>query len=509
MHRLLIVDDEEIEREGMAQFIPWDTYGMKVVGTARNGAEGLEKIAKYKPDLAIVDIKMPVMNGIEMIRKAKEQYPDMTFVVLSGYGDYEFTSQAMELGVRHYILKPCDEAKMIPVLNKAIAEMEETRAQNARSEKVEAEARLLKPYAWEQLFRDLLQGRALPQGSSTRQLLEELGGEERSILLLDFRLKCGFDSLERYVVGNMLGDLLPDSTLLMTTGIDRDVLVLADAAAEPSLESAVQVLKKEFKRFETVNMLSAASRTGTLDELSTLFQQVRELLQLNPDENETALLRPGQNAALPETVNEIFDIRALRQAGSYEELLRELSLAFARMEAKSYRPRQRTQLCELAWKLLFEGKTPPEESLAAWADALTAAWSLPQPDARSREIFLAIYENLSDPDFSLQTIAQQRLFMSEDHLRRIFSQMTGERFSAYLERARITQAQRLLEYHPEMKISRLAALVGYPLDGQYAKESRLCKPCAEKPPIRANVQTVCRKCAAAFLHKERTPNLAI
>ena len=175
------MDDEEIEHEGMAQFIPWDTYGMKVVGTARNGAEGLEKIAKYKPDLAIVDIKMPVMNGIEMIRKAKKQYPDMTFVVLSGYGDYEFTSQAMELGVRHYILKPCDEAKMIPVLNKAIAEMEETRAQNARSEKVEAEARLLKPYAREQLFRDLVQGCALPQGSSTRPLLEELGGEERSI----------------------------------------------------------------------------------------------------------------------------------------------------------------------------------------------------------------------------------------------------------------------------------------------------------------------------------------
>ena len=44
MHRLLIVDDEEIEREGMAQFIPWDTYKMKVVGTARNGAEGLEKL---------------------------------------------------------------------------------------------------------------------------------------------------------------------------------------------------------------------------------------------------------------------------------------------------------------------------------------------------------------------------------------------------------------------------------------------------------------------------------
>ena len=466
MYTLLIVDDEEIEREGMAQFIPWDSYEIKVVSTARNGAEGLEKIAKFRPDLAIVDIKMPVMNGIEMIRQAKEQYPDMTFVVLSGYGDYEFTSQAMELGVRHYILKPCDESKMIPVLNKAFAELEEARKKNARSEKLETEARLLKPYAREQLFRDLLLGKA-QASSGARQLVDELGGEQRMVLLLDFRLKCGFDSLERYVVGNMLGDLLPDGTLLMTTGVDRDVLVLADAMAESSVETAVQVLKKEFKRFETLPMLSSASRTGTLAELSVLFRQAQELLQLNMDENEPALLRPSRNAALPETVNEIFDLEALRQTGSYEELLQELAFSFAKMEAKDYRPQQRQKLCELAWKLLFEDKAAPEDSLPAWADALTAAWNHPQPDARSREIFLAIYENLPEPEFSLQTIAQQRLFMSEDHLRRIFSQMTGNRFSAYLEHCRITQARRLLEFQPDMKISRLAELLGYPLDGQY------------------------------------------
>lgn len=466
MYTLLIVDDEEIEREGMAQFIPWDSYEIKVVSTARNGAEGLEKIEKFRPDLAIVDIKMPVMNGIEMIRQAKEQYPDMTFVVLSGYGDYEFTSQAMELGVRHYILKPCDESKMIPVLNKAFAELEEARKKNARSEKLETEARLLKPYAREQLFRDLLLGKA-QASSGARQLVDELGGEQRMVLLLDFRLKCGFDSLERYVVGNMLGDLLPDGTLLMTTGVDRDVLVLADAMAESSVETAVQVLKKEFKRFETLPMLSSASRTGTLAELSVLFRQAQELLQLNMDENEPALLRPSRNAALPETVNEIFDLEALRQTGSYEELLQELAFSFAKMEAKDYRPQQRQKLCELAWKLLFEDKAAPEDSLPAWADALTAAWNHPQPDARSREIFLAIYENLPEPEFSLQTIAQQRLFMSEDHLRRIFSQMTGNRFSAYLEHCRITQARRLLEFQPDMKISRLAELVGYPLDGQY------------------------------------------
>ena len=67
---------------------------------------------------------MPGMNGIEMIRQGQASYPDTAYVVLSGYGDYEYTSQAMELGVRHYILKPCDDAKIIPVLGRAAQELE-------------------------------------------------------------------------------------------------------------------------------------------------------------------------------------------------------------------------------------------------------------------------------------------------------------------------------------------------------------------------------------------------
>lgn len=110
---------------------------------------------------------MPGMNGIEMIRQGQASYPDTAYVVLSGYGDYEYTSQAMELGVRHYILKPCDDAKI------------------------------------------MLLGRAQP-GAGGRALVEELGGSQRQVMLLDFRLRSGFDALERYVVGNMLSDLLPD-----------------------------------------------------------------------------------------------------------------------------------------------------------------------------------------------------------------------------------------------------------------------------------------------------------
>ena len=123
MYKLLIVDDEDVEREGMADFIQWEKYGISLAGTAWNGVEGYEEIQNQMPDIVITDIKMPVMNGIELIRKTREDFPDIVFIVLSGYGEYEYTSRAMELGVRHYILKPCDEAKIVEVIGKVTEEL--------------------------------------------------------------------------------------------------------------------------------------------------------------------------------------------------------------------------------------------------------------------------------------------------------------------------------------------------------------------------------------------------
>lgn len=124
MYKLLIVDDEQIEREGMAHFIQWDKYDIQLCGTAWNGADALGKIQKDVPDIVLTDIKMPVMNGIELIQKLSETYRNIVVVVLSGYGEYEFTSQAMEYGIRHYILKPCDEDKIVAVMNDAKKEVE-------------------------------------------------------------------------------------------------------------------------------------------------------------------------------------------------------------------------------------------------------------------------------------------------------------------------------------------------------------------------------------------------
>ena len=130
---------EEIELDGMAELIDWPSYGYELVGTAINGKRGLALIQEKQPDIVITDIKMPVMDGLAMIRAAQEQHVDTVFVVLSGYGDYEYTSQAMQLGIRHYILKPCDEAKILPVL-------EQARADKTIGKSLEAEVDLVVPH---------------------------------------------------------------------------------------------------------------------------------------------------------------------------------------------------------------------------------------------------------------------------------------------------------------------------------------------------------------------------
>ena len=148
MCKLLIVDDEEIEREGMANFIPWQEQGIKLVGTAWNGIQGLEMMEKYRPDVVFVDVKMPVMNGLEMIRRARQTFPDTIYVILSGFGEYEFTSRAMEEGVRHYLLKPCDEQKIMEVIAKIKKELQKRKAQQNLAQN----ARLLLPHAKAQIF---------------------------------------------------------------------------------------------------------------------------------------------------------------------------------------------------------------------------------------------------------------------------------------------------------------------------------------------------------------------
>ncbi len=124
MYRLLIIDDEPMVREGIKILLPWEDYGFEITSDACDGKEGLKKVLELLPDLVLVDIKMPGLSGIELIKNAKEQGFKGKFIILTGHSDFEFAKSAISLGVRAYLLKPIDEDELINNINDIVKELD-------------------------------------------------------------------------------------------------------------------------------------------------------------------------------------------------------------------------------------------------------------------------------------------------------------------------------------------------------------------------------------------------
>lgn len=131
MIRVVIVEDERILRKGLVLSIDWEALGCAVVGEGDNGRKGLEIILQEKPDVVITDIKMPVMDGLEMLRLAREQY-SFHSIVLTGFSEFDYAKQAITLGVDDYLLKPVDETE----LSALMTHLADTIRQERRNESI-------------------------------------------------------------------------------------------------------------------------------------------------------------------------------------------------------------------------------------------------------------------------------------------------------------------------------------------------------------------------------------
>lgn len=124
MIKVLIVEDEEFIRKGLKVTIDWEKMGFYIVSEGINGEDGLNKILEYSPQLVITDIKMPKMNGLEMIKKAKNFGKNFESILLTSHGEFKYAQIGIELGVLGYILKPLDEDILYKVLEKVKEKVE-------------------------------------------------------------------------------------------------------------------------------------------------------------------------------------------------------------------------------------------------------------------------------------------------------------------------------------------------------------------------------------------------
>lgn len=133
MKSLVIIDDEFFFRKSMYAYMEKQD-GYKIIGEANNGVSGTDVIQELRPDIALVDISMPIMDGLKMI-KGLYGHTNTHFILLTGYGEFEYAKRAITLGVHDYLLKPLDSRELMDSLEKLTKEIDtEQQKQYVKSE---------------------------------------------------------------------------------------------------------------------------------------------------------------------------------------------------------------------------------------------------------------------------------------------------------------------------------------------------------------------------------------
>lgn len=123
MYRLLIVDDENETRTGLRNYFPWQEIGFEIAGEAENGADALTFIELEHVDVVLTDIKMPVMDGLELAHEISRKRLPIKIVFLSGHKEFEFAQKALVYGVKNYIIKPTKYDELVEIFKKLNEEL--------------------------------------------------------------------------------------------------------------------------------------------------------------------------------------------------------------------------------------------------------------------------------------------------------------------------------------------------------------------------------------------------
>lgn len=167
-YKVLLADDEEDIRVGISQKMDWAGLGFTLVGEAANGQDALELAESLLPDVILTDIKMPFLDGLELCRILTEQLPASKFVVFSGFDDFEYTKQAIQMNVSEYILKPINAAELSAVLKKLKEQLDRERTERQNLETLRLQYAESLPILRELFYTRLLDGR-VPPGEEAAQ----------------------------------------------------------------------------------------------------------------------------------------------------------------------------------------------------------------------------------------------------------------------------------------------------------------------------------------------------
>lgn len=518
MLKIFLAEDEVIVRETIKRMIPWEDLGFELVGEAADGEMALPLLLRQKPDLLITDIKMPFMDGLTLAKVAKKEIPGLKVVILSGYDDFNYAKQAINIGVEDYLLKPITKNALIERLTEIRSRYEHEKTQKECYEKFHREMQAYEKNSSRDFFEALVSGsmdmmeiyrRSEKLGldivaeaynvliftmnceedfsgqregyseweAESLELLEEFFSENTSAMLF----RCNIFSYGVLIKGQK--ETIEENTRSCVSEIQR-ILDRKEqkrqwfvAAGEPverlsqiqkSYYSASRAFSQRYLYDENIlyydEMASMEKKNVTEDD-STYLQKV-DVNALNP----VILQKFLSNGLLEETENFVKDyFYAIGQEPLESLVFRNYVTLNVRFSVMSFLKEigcdTRTLEQEDTEDVLSESSKSLENAIAYAEKIISQAIALRDQNSgnKNRSILKTavdfIDSHYMEEDMSLNKAANAAN-VSANHFSALFSQNMGQTFIEYLTNLRMNKAKEYLRC-TSMRSSEIAGEIGY------------------------------------------------
>lgn len=493
MYRVLVVDDEPKVRRGLTALIPRLDAEWTVVGAASNGAEALDMVKMCMPDLVITDIRMPQMNGLDLLSALKE-YP-VHVVILSGYGYFEYAQTAVKFGAFEYLLKPFKPDEIQGLLSRVKAQRPVKQASTGGELSGAVDV-----FKW---WRGWLTGvDDEPQDVERLRALLPTNGTSFQIILLEIdhfddlitEDQWGDRHLVLFAVRNIVQELISgdDGLFGKILYAHGSQLVYLVANAVQTAELSRRILD-EVRRWVKISVSVGISELSQdMMHLPKLHNQALEALQNKwiyggstvSDYSDIRLDDVAQSGYPTRTDEELIQairagqqVRALELLETFVEALKREQLSFRlfrrfclQLAAAVVRVTYELRIHDLVFKQLarpfdvFDRHFQGEEFVAFMRDVIVSCvealvWSKEEKQNRSIERAIAYLQANYTRDLPLEEVAVH-VRMNASYFCTLFKQETGQTFTEYVTRARMDKAKSLM-VDPALRLYEISQMVGY------------------------------------------------